>query len=85
MRMSKEEYDLFNKRIREMNDVPEYLPSKENIDFMVNDTLDKFLPYLFWVYVRYPRTGDEEETEILELIRPLLKNIHVRSKKAIAN
>lgn len=79
MRISKESFDLFKKRIAEMEEVPEYLPSEQDIDTM-KDRLDLFLPYLYWVYVRFPRSGDEEEYNDLERIRPLLKNIHVKSK-----
>lgn len=77
--MTKDEFSIMKKRIREIDAVPEYLPSDEEIDSML-DNIDQNLSYLFWLYTRYPRKTTKE-TEQLEKIRPLLKNIHVGKRR----
>lgn len=77
--MTKDEFSIMKKRIREIDAVPEYLPSDEEIDSML-ENIDQNLSYLFWLYTRYPRKTTKE-TEQLEKIRPLLKNIHVGKRR----
>lgn len=80
MDMTKTEFRLFDTRIRELDIEPQYIPTEEEVKAMELE-LDKYLPYLYWLYVRYPRTGDSKEIEGLERIRPLLKQIHVHGKR----
>lgn len=74
MRITRDEFDQFKHRINNLDYIPEYIPTEKDIASIEN-RLDQYLPYLYWVYVKYPRSRNEEE--LLDKVRPLLKNIHV--------
>ncbi len=77
MRITRDEFNQFKQRIDNLELEPNYIPTETDIA-SIGDRLEQFLPYLYWVYVKYPRcSGKMNEEELLSKIKPLLKKIHV--------